>query len=472
MNKQWYYISLAIIIVSFLLRQPLLLVIGLLGLLITGMADIWIKYCLHNLRYTRQFSEQRVLFGEEVTLSLSVENAKLLPLPWLEVEDSIPQALSFSEPRVRISLTTNRAVLENLFSPRWYERVTRRYTVRCIARGVHTFGPTILRSGDVFGFQNREESVTNRQYLLVYPLVVPLTRFGLPARYPFGDYKTPRRILEDPSRVIGVRDYTYGDDLRRVHWKATARAMELQSKVYQPTTTYTLVLFLNVMAQLDVWYGFHPELTELAICATASVADWALDHGYAVALYANTVMYMPELSTSLSIPEVSALSTPEPAVSAAAQSTTAREQRVDSVVAEQLKRRRIHLPPASNEEQKKRIMEALARVQSYFGNTIEDVIRTERTRLPAGATVVLVTSTISEPLLDTLERVRQSGHAVTLLFIGDGPSPRKLAGVSVYHLGGEQTWQELIAGYSRTPIGTAPAELDTTRPLSSAGFRL
>src|SRR5258706_7682604 len=97
MNKQWYYISLAIIVVSFLLRQPLLLVIGLLGLLVVSMADIWIKYCLRDLRYTRQFSEQRVLFGEEITLSLSIENAKLLPLPWLEVEDSIPQTLTFTD---------------------------------------------------------------------------------------------------------------------------------------------------------------------------------------------------------------------------------------------------------------------------------------------------------------------------------------------------------------------------------------
>ncbi len=473
MSKQWYYISLLIFLLSFLLRQPLLLVIGLLGLLVVGMADIWIKYCLRNLQYTRRFSEQRVLFGEDITLSLSVENAKLLPLPWLEVEDSVPNSLSFSDPRVRISLTTNRALLENLFSLRWYEKVTRRYTVRCTARGVHSFGPATLRSGDVFGFQHREETVGDRQYLLVYPLVVPLTRFGLPARYPFGDYQTPRRILEDPSRVIGVRDYTYGDELRRVHWKATARAMKLQSKVYQPTTTYTLVLFLNVMAQMDVWYGFHPELTELAICAAASVADWALDHGYAVGLYANTVMYMPELSTSLSATEVQALATIE-AATAGGQRATAREQKVDEVIAEQLKRRRIHLPPAGNEEQRKRIMETLARIQTYFGNAIEDVIRTERSRLPAGATVVVVTGTISESMLETLERVRQSGHAVTLLFVGDGPAPRKLAGVSVYRLGGEDTWQELVAGYTRPPAGTTPVEEDTAvihQPLPT-GFRL
>lgn len=472
MNKQWYYISVAIIVVSFLLRQPLLLVIGLLGLLVVGMADIWINFCLRNLRYSRQLSEQRALFGEEITLSLSIENAKLLPLPWLEIEDSVPQALTFTGQRVRISLTTNRAVLENLFSPRWYERVTRHYTMRCMARGVHTFGPTVLRSGDVFGFQNRQETLANRQYLLVYPLVIPLTRFGLPARYPFGDYQAPRRLLEDPSRVIGVRDYMYGDDLRRVHWKATARTMQLQSKVYQPTTTYTLVLFLNVMAQLDAWFGFHPELTELAICATASVADWALDHGYAVGLYANTVMYMPELATSLSTSDIHSLSTTESTVSTARQGETAREQRVDTVVAEQLKRRRIHLPPASNEEQRKRIMEALARVQSYFGNAIEDVIRTERMRLPAGATVVVVTSTVSEPLLDTLERVRQSGHAVTLLFIGDGPSPRKLAGVSVYHLGGENTWKELISSYSSPAEGSRAVDAESSRQPSPSGFRL
>src|SRR6266404_9239594 len=114
MKKQWYYLCIAIIIVSLLLRQPLLLVVGLLGALVLLATDTWAKYCLQDLRYQRQFSEQRVLFGEEITLSLSVENAKLLPLPWLEIEDSVPRALTFAGQRVRISLTTNRAVLENL----------------------------------------------------------------------------------------------------------------------------------------------------------------------------------------------------------------------------------------------------------------------------------------------------------------------------------------------------------------------
>jgi uncharacterized protein (DUF58 family) len=317
----------------------------------------------------------------------------------------------------------------------------------------------VLRSGDVFGFLNRQETLSNRQYLLVYPLVVSITRFGLPSRHPFGDNRAPRRLLEDPLRVIGVRDYMYGDDLRRVHWKATARMMQLQSKVYQATTTYTLVLFLNVISQLDAWYGIRPELQELAICATASVADWALDQGYAVGLYANTIMYMPELGMSISTSQTpssldeSGELSPTVAPNADGKEN---EHRVEAVVADQLKRRRIHLPPASNEEQRKRLLEVLARIQSYFGSSIEELIHIERTRLPAGATVVVVTSTVSDPLLDTLSRLKQSGHAVTILYVGDSPLSTTLGGVTVYHIGGEETWKDLLANQSRAETGSTP----------------
>ncbi len=475
MKKQWYYLCIAIILLGLLVRQPLLLVIGLLGVLVLAATDIWAKYCLQDLRYQRRFSEQRVLFGEEIALSLSIENAKLLPLPWLEIEDSVPRPLTFKGRRLHISTARNMVMLENLFSLRWYERVTRPYTVLCDARGVHMFGPAVLRSGDVFGFLNRQETLDNRQYLLVYPMVVPITRFGLPSRHPFGDNRAPRRLLEDPSRVIGVRDYTYGDDLRRIHWKATARMMQLQSKVYQATTTYTLVLFLNVISQLDAWYGIRPELQELSICATASVADWALDQGYAVGLYANTIMYMPEMGMSISTSHLSSSLDESGELSPALAPNPddeEEERRVEAVVADQLKRRRIHLPPASNEEQRKRIMEVLARIQSYFGSSIEELIQIERTRLPAGATVVVITSTVSDPLLDTLSRVKQSGHAVTLLHVGDSPLSATLAGITVYHIGGEETWKDLLTNYNKAETSSSPgSEAYGLEPVS-ASFNL
>jgi len=401
----------------------------ILALLVLASTDIWANYCMRNLRYVRKLSEQRVLFGEEFTFSIALENAKLLPLPWLEIEEAIARSLAFSSRNARVRQGGESVVMESLFSLRWYERVTRLYTVTCMQRGVHAIGPTTLRSGDVFGFLSRQETLANREYLLVYPMVVPLTRFSLPARHPFGDYKAPRRLLEDPSRVVGVRDYQYGDELRRVHWKATARTMQLQSKVYQPTTTHTMVIFLNVMQQLDVWYGIHPELQELAICAAASVSNWALDEGLAVGLYTNAMMYIPEIGMKLPAPGEAS----EEAVS------------LEMIVAGELQRRRIHLPPASNEDQRQRIMETLARVQTYFGSPLEDLIQTERTRLPTGATIVVITSAISEPLIDSLARTQSAGHSVTILFVGDTPISKHLAGIEVYHIGGEATGKQFMA---------------------------
>jgi uncharacterized protein (DUF58 family) len=297
--------------------------------------------------------------------------------------------------------------------------------------------------------------------LIVYPLVVPLTSFNIPARYPFGDRRAPRRLLEDPSRVIGVRDYTYGDDLRRVHWKATARTMQMQSKIYEATTTYTLVMFLNVAPQLDMHFGIHPELQELSICAAASVADWALNEGYAVGLHANSMMYLPEMGMQL--PEKQD------------QSASNREAAQEMTVADQLNRRRIQIPPTSNQEQRKRIMEALARIQGFFGSSIEEMIQRERTHLPAGATVVIITSTVNDPLLDTLSRLKQAGHAITILMVGDNPVASRLAGIPVYPLGGEETWKEFMACYN-LPEGTQTtgqqAKEQQTKEVRPAGFRL
>ncbi|MBE3557649.1 MAG: DUF58 domain-containing protein [Ktedonobacteraceae bacterium] len=447
--RRWYLLGFVLVIASIFWHIVLLFICGMLLLLILGTIDLWAYYCLHALGYRRHLSEQRVSFGETITLSLSVENAKPLPLPWLEVVDTVPRSLPIEGRAVRSLLPGDQSMLQALFSPRWYERVTRHYAVYCNMRGVHTFGPATIRSGDLFGFVRRETQVANAQYVLVYPLIVPLTHFGLPAHHPFGERRAPRRLLEDPSRVVGMRDYLPGDSLRRVHWKATARVMKLQSKVYEATTTYTLVLFLNIASSLDMYYGIHPEIHELSISAAASVTNWALAQGYAVGLYANTLMYMPDEKV---VEQVTG------------------EEDIAMTLAGQLKRRRIHIPPASDPGQLTRILEVLARIQTYFGSTIEDVLAAERSRLPAGATVVVISSGISEQLVETLIRLRQNGHAVAILFVGENPPPLKLGGIPVYHLGGEATWQQLMTGYCRERPGEAHEKMPTAGV--AGGFNL
>ncbi len=439
LSRRWYYLSIGLLMLGVLFRQPLLVVIGLLLTLILVMIDVWSAYCLHDVQYKRSLSQNRVLFGEEVTLALALDNTKILPLPWVEVQDIVPRALLIKNQPTRATGVNNVFTLDCLFSLRWYDRVTRRYSIRGTTRGVHTFGPTTLRSGDIFGFVSREVSLENRQFLLVYPLVVPITRFGLSARHPFGDRRAPRRILEDPARVVGVREYVYGDSLRRVDWKATARTTQMQSKVYEASTTYTLVLFVNATSRHDNYYGIHPELQELSICAAASLTDWAMNQNYAVGLYANSVLYMPDKANTISS---------EIREDTKQTSDGDTEKQHDTV---QETQRRVRIPASSNKTQRQRIMEVLARIQPYFGTSIEDVLQAERTHLPTGATVVVITTTISDRFLDILARIRQRGHAVDVLFVGEAPPPIKVVGVTIHHIGGAETWQEFAAAYATAP---------------------
>jgi uncharacterized protein (DUF58 family) len=429
MKRSWYFLPLGILLVSVLVYQLLLLIIALLLLIIFLLIDIWSTFCLVNLRYRRSFSQQRASFGEEIVLTQLLENAKLLPLSWVRVSDRVPLALVFRGLSPHLIPDGRRAIIESLFSPRWYERITRSYRLRCLARGVHTFGPTVLWSGDLFGFVSRYQELDNREQILVYPPLVPLTRLGLPARYLFGERRMPQRLLEDPARVSGIRDYRQDDELRRVHWKASARAMCLQSKIYEVSATYTLALFLNMPPPFSLLeLGVSQELKELAICTAASVADWGLQAGYAVGLYCNGMLSGLEGGGA----------GPESRVSWPAQDDLEPRSSI------------IRLPPASGARQRQRILEALARVEPYYGEPIETVMGVERSHLPLGATVVLVTSAINEALLSALQRFQRSGHPVSMLCIGQVQVPAaKVPGVRVQHIGGEGTWRAILASFER-----------------------
>jgi uncharacterized protein (DUF58 family) len=407
-RRPWYWLGLLCIIISIPLHQGLLFVAGLLMIAIGLVPDLWYRFCLTDIIYTRHLSQTHALFGETVTLAISVENRKPLPLPWLAAEDELPDTLPLQGASLEPSYKPHRAILANTLSLWWYQRVTRRYTVRCTARGLYVLGPCAIRSGDPFGFLVREAPLDREDTLLVYPPIVPIEQLGLPSRHPFGERKAPRRLLEDPTRFAGTREYVYGDSLRQIHWKATARTMHLQSKVYEPTTTHTLALFLNVNTFLEARMGFNPILIELVITAAAAVAGWGMDQGYAVGLFANAFQALRAL---------------QPGEDA-----------------------RIRLKPATGHDQLARILEALARIVPYFVSPLAPLLAEESYHLPFGATVVTISATAAlEPeLITRLQRLRTHSHAVALLLAGD-TTTLDTGDLPVYHLGGEERWHELRA---------------------------
>ena len=390
MSKRTVIAIGALTVLGVILRQDLLLLVSAMLWLVAGAATLWSRYCLVALTYRRHLGATRLYLGEETELRMEIVNAKPLPLPWLRIDDAIPAAISLTSQQLEEESGDMRRLV-TVLSLRWYERVIRRYRVRGTQRGIWTFGPAQIRSGDIFGFDIRRMIDDTPATLLVYPRIVPVTTLGLPARYPLGDLQTPRRVVEDPLRIMGVRDYVPGDNFRHIHWKATARSPQLQTKLFDPSSSQPIALFLNINTAEFFNEGYNLPLREFAITAAASLARHFWLEKKPVGLYANTL-----IPGSM---------------------------------------QHIRIRPRYHPEQLEQLLVALAQINDTRGRWgIEVLLQMEAAGLPYGATVVVITAVLTPRLEQTLLDLRRREYAVVLLTLGDARWARPLPNIAYHHL--------------------------------------
>lgn len=392
-NRYWIYLALFLIPVAFLFDVRALLVISAMLLTIIPIAWLWNRFSLSKIAYQRTFGERRAFPGETIDVTLHIANQKLLPLGWLLVEDQWPPALQPEEGRLFLSPGGQVGYCCNAFSIRWFERINRRYRVRCTRRGFYPFGPARLVSGDIFGLFRQQAREDRVDWLIVYPRVLPLETLGFPPKEPFGEVKASWRLFEDPSRAVGIRDYRSGDAFRHIHWKASARRQELQVKVYEPTTSHNLVVFANVATMPKHWQGIRPLLLEKTISVAASIASYAFNQRYEVGVIANGCIPHSD----------------QP----------------------------IKVLPSRRPDQLPRVMEALAAVTSFATSSIDALLLAESPRLPWGATLVVVTSVITDDLLNALLRLHEAGRRLVLVSLEEEPLAHELPPAverGAYHL--------------------------------------
>jgi uncharacterized protein (DUF58 family) len=193
----------------------------------------WVTpFTLGKLRMERHFQKNAFL-GERVPVELILENTSRLPLPWVQFVESVPIALRTSKP-------ADQAVT---FRPR--EKKVVYYEISAMRRGYYQVGPTLLTTGDLFGFSEKGSRLPPN-YLTIYPRIVPLHRLGFSSRLPFGTLGSKQRLFEDPARPSGVRNFRSGDSLRHINWKVSARKESLLVKTFQPAISLETMILLNL----------------------------------------------------------------------------------------------------------------------------------------------------------------------------------------------------------------------------------
>jgi uncharacterized protein (DUF58 family) len=223
------------------------------------LSRAWVRRGLAQVKVERR-TEERSFWGERHRVEIRVTNDGWLPLPWLHLQERLPQPLGY--PPVRSQAVS--------LMP--HESTTFTYELDCRKRGYYEIGPLRLSSGDVLGSGGDAVVEVGVTPFTVYPRIVSLEDLGMPSRSPFGTVRHKDAIHRDPSKVGGVRDYRPGDSLRQINWKASAAVGKLQTKVLDPVISLDTAILLD-LDRAHYQPAWAITTTELAVSAAASIAS-------------------------------------------------------------------------------------------------------------------------------------------------------------------------------------------------------
>ena len=271
--------GVAAAVCAYVLGQSDLLRVGLL----LSVLPLVCATVLYRTRYrvsgSRRLSPARVPAGSEARVHLRMDNVSRLPTGLLMLQDRVPYVLG---PRPRF-------VLDRV-EPGGRREVS--YRVRSDLRGRYPLGPLQLRLSDPFGMCELTRSFSTYDTLTVIPRVDPLppVRFSGEAKG-YGDGRQRSLALAGEDDVI-PRGYRYGDDLRRVHWRSTARYGELMVRREEQPQRARCTVLLDTRG--PAFQGAGPDSAfEWAVSGTASVLVHMLERGFSVRLLTDTGSSVP-----------------------------------------------------------------------------------------------------------------------------------------------------------------------------------
>jgi uncharacterized protein (DUF58 family) len=227
-----------------------------------------------RLRCARQVLPGRVQVGQPAEVVLELENVSYLPTGLLLLEDDLPYTLG-GRPRFMLDRVR----------PGTPRRV--RYPVRSDVRGRYRVGPLRLRLTDPFGLVELTRSFTATDRLTVVPAVQPLPAVNLSGAWHAGGDSVSRAVAVRGEDDAATREYRHGDDLRKVHWRSTARVGKLMVRREERPWQSTATLLLDSRAAAHRGDGPGSSF-EWAVSAAASIGVHLGRLGYTLRLLSDT----------------------------------------------------------------------------------------------------------------------------------------------------------------------------------------
>lgn len=384
-----------LLIVGLALGASMLVYAAYVLLAVFWLSRFLAREWMDNLKATRTMSALEVEIGQKVSVQVQLQNRGKWSIAWLLLDDVLPhQALHEPPP----ALKREGSSLRMCWIPAKGTRVLS-YALLPQRRGYFQIGPLVAETGDLLGLHRRFKSVTEPEYLLVMPKVIPLEGYDVASRRPIGEVRVTYRFMEDPTLISGTRQYQNGDPMRSIHWRATARTGQLQCKQYQPTCVAGATLVLDLHRQSNP-SKHEPIRSDLAVTAAASICHTLMQLGQQFGLVSNGRDAADRIATERSVREFTDRETAQRAVAMHASSDRMRP---------------VIIPTGRGPEQFQQVLKTLARLERTDGLALPELLLEAQSRLPRDATVMVIVQEVDEAAAIALGMLRRQGYSIATI---------------------------------------------------------
>lgn len=270
-GKTFVLVGGVLLLGGIMLGQRDVLWFGVFLFLLPLVAMLVVARSRLRLTCERRVTPQETIVGERLTGELIITKSGQLPTGLLHFEDEVPRGLG-RPPRFTI----------HRFAGEWRREIS--YPMAGLRRGRFHTGPLTVRATDPFQLVKLDRRFTATTEVQITPRIVPLPML----RTASGSGSTGE-ALPQKAGIIGtddvlVREYHPGDDVRRIHWRTTARRGELYVRREEQAWDPTATIILDSRASAHAGKGRGGSF-EWAVSAASSMALHFVDVGFQVDLF-------------------------------------------------------------------------------------------------------------------------------------------------------------------------------------------
>ncbi len=270
-GRVFVIIGVLIVIISMFAGQRDVMRLGLLLLALPAIAAVLVSRARLRMSCERSVEPAQVPLGTPMRGKITLGQDGRLPAGILMLDDAVPRELG-PHPRFLV----DKADLS------WRREVE--YPLLGRVRGRFNTGPLMVRTTDPFGLVRLDRQFVATSDVMVTPQVVPLPAMRTAGGAGSTGEARPHRIGVVGQDDALVREYHQGDDVRRIHWRSTARRGELMVRREEQSWDPSASIMLDTRAGAHAGRGMNHSM-EWAISAAASIATHFLDDGFGIEIY-------------------------------------------------------------------------------------------------------------------------------------------------------------------------------------------